>query len=98
MTSMNRTPERGSHHADTSFIEGTPSGRIMTSEALRIQTANETLQQEYPNYGKDGKVLTLAISRGDTAIKLLLLVQKGVRLLFSKLMEGQSMKRYQKQI
>ena len=64
MTSMSRPPERGPHHADTSFIEGTPSGRIMTSDNMRIETANETLQQEYPNYGKDGKVLTLAISKG----------------------------------
>ena len=77
MTTMNRTSERGSHHADTSFIEGTPSGRIMTSETLRIQVANETLQQEYPNYGKDGKVLTLAISKGRYRNQVVVVGPKG---------------------
>ena len=77
MTSMSRPPERGPHQAETSFIEGTPSGRIMTSDNMRIQTANELIQQEYPNYGKDGKVLTLRISEGRYRNQVVVVGPKG---------------------
>ena len=61
---MNRPPERGSHTAETSFIEGNASGsRVHTQDSVKIQLANETLTQKYPNYGKDGNVLTLKVSK-----------------------------------
>ena len=52
---MNRPPpEHGSHTAETSFIEGTPSGRVLDSNSLKIRLANQTLKHEYPQYGKNG--------------------------------------------
>lgn len=60
---MNRPPERGPHTAETSFIEGVPSGRVSNTDSLRIRTANETLKQSYPDYGENGKFLTLEVSQ-----------------------------------
>ena len=57
-------PKRGPKTAETSFIEEQPSGKVMTADCLRIQTANETLKMDYPQYGKDGKLLTLEVARG----------------------------------
>ena len=85
MNTMNKPPERGPHTANTSFIEGTPSGRIMASEELRIRTGNELLQQEYPDYGKDGDFLILKIPKaGERNAGKLVVVgpQKGETLLF----------------
>ena len=76
MSTMNRPPpERGSHTAGKSFIEGTPSERVWSSDTLKIKTANEILQQDYPYYGKDGKFLTLKVKEG----LFMLLVQERVR-------------------
>ena len=46
-------PKRGPKTAETSFIEGTSSGQVMTAGSLKIQTAHEMIQNEYPQYGKD---------------------------------------------
>ena len=59
-TTMNRPPERGGGKAETSFIEGnTQRMRISTSGSIKLQVTNEKLAQMHPNYGKDGKFLTL---------------------------------------
>ena len=57
-------PTHGPDTAETFFIEGTPSGRVWSSDTLKIIVANETLKQEYPNYGKNGKFLTLVVKKG----------------------------------
>ena len=37
------------------------SGRFLRGQALKL--ANTTLEQKYPDYGKDGKLLTLQLSK-----------------------------------
>ena len=73
-------PKRGPKTAETSFIEGEPSGQVMTADSLRIQTANETLKMDYPQYGKDGKLLTLEVARG----KVIAVGKRGGRYPFFK--------------
>ena len=46
MTTRNRPPKRGPHSAETPFIEGG-----VDSDTLKIRVANETIIQEYPQYG-----------------------------------------------
>ena len=60
-TTMNLPPERGSDNAETYFIKGNTGSR--TIDSLKIQVAKKTLSQKYPNYGKDGKILTLEVSK-----------------------------------
>ena len=63
-TRTNLPTERGTGTAETSFIEGRPSGsRVWNSDSLKIELANQTLTQKYPEYGKDGKFLTLEVSK-----------------------------------
>ena len=54
-------PKRGPKTDETSFIEGEPSGRVWTSENSKIYLANLDLQQQYPQYGKNGKFLDLLV-------------------------------------
>jgi len=66
---MNRPPERGLDTAETSFIEGNASGsRVYTQDSVKIQLADETLAQKFPNYGKDGKLLTLEVSNNGKVV------------------------------
>ena len=53
--------EHGSHTAKTSFIEGRPLGKPWTSENSKISLANLDLEQQYPEYGKNGKFLDLFV-------------------------------------
>ena len=46
MTAMNRPPERGPHTAETSFIKGPSSGRVWSSDTLKIKLANELANKE----------------------------------------------------
>ena len=44
--------------AETSFIERMPEGRVRDVASLKIELANQRIQEQHPNYGKDGKFLT----------------------------------------
>ena len=61
MTTMNREKEKGPGIAETSFIEGNIP-RI-NPDNVKIKIANLTLEQKYPEYGKDGKRLILQVSK-----------------------------------
>ena len=61
MTTMNREKEKGSGIAETSFIEGNIPR--MNPDNVKIKIANLTLEQKYPEYGKDGKRLILEVSK-----------------------------------
>ena len=54
-------PKRGPKTDSTSFIEGKTSGRIWRTENSLIFLANEDLQQQYPQYGKNGKFRDLFV-------------------------------------
>ena len=62
-TTMNRPPKRGPRTAETSFIEGG-----VDSDTLKVRLANKTIIQEYPQYGKEGKFLTLKVSKGEVFV------------------------------
>ena len=90
-----KIPNRGEGTAETSFIEGETSGRVMTADSLRIRTAHEIVQHDYPRYGKDGKLLTLEVKEG----KVLFVGPRGGRYpLSSKLMGKQLTQSYQKKL
>ena len=61
MTTMNREKEKGSGIAETSFIEGNVPR--MNPDYAKITLANLTLEEKYPEYGKDGKRLILEVSK-----------------------------------
>ena len=61
MTTMNREKEKGSGIAETSFTEGNIPR--MNPDNVKIKIANLTLEQKYPEYGKDGKRLILEVSK-----------------------------------
>ena len=61
MTTMNREKEKGSGIAETSFIEGNIPR--MNPDNVKIKIANLTLEEKYPEYGKDGKRLILEVSK-----------------------------------
>ena len=52
-------PPKGT--AETSFIEGRPLGKTWTFENSQIENANLDLEQQYPEYGKNGKFLNLFV-------------------------------------
>lgn len=54
-TRTNLPPARGPGTAETSFIEGLPTGRVLNPDSLKIELAKQTLTRKYPGYGKDGK-------------------------------------------
>lgn len=59
----NKHPERGPHKVETSFIVLSRSGmRVFKSSSIKIEVANRTLMEKYPEYGKDGKFLVLEVS------------------------------------
>ena len=60
-TTTNLPRERGPHTSETSFIEGTPLGRVLSPNSLKIRLAHMAIEQEYPEYGKNGKLLTLIV-------------------------------------
>ena len=61
-------PSTSNGTAETSFIEGMPEGRVQDPASLKIALANERLEQQYPNYGKDGKLLTLKVVAGKVGV------------------------------
>ena len=36
----------------------------MNADSLKIELAHQTIENEYPQYGKDGKLLTLKVEDG----------------------------------
>ena len=75
-TTMNRPPERDSDTVENSFIEGDTGSRT-TFDPLKIQVANETLSKKYPNYGKDGTILTLELSKTKYPGKVVVIGPRG---------------------
>ena len=47
--------------AESSFIEGETSGRVITANSMNIDLAHQKIEQEYPQYGKAGNLLTLEV-------------------------------------
>ena len=77
MPTRNRPSKRGPLTAETSFIEGAPSGQVWTSDNSRILLANKRIKEEYPQYGerglftlkvKDGKVFKVSPKGGETPL------------------------------
>ena len=54
--------------AETSFIEGMPSGRVKNMDSLKMELAHQTIQEQYPQYGKDGNLLTLEVVDGKVVV------------------------------
>ena len=73
-TTMNR--QCSSDTVENSFIEG-DTGNRTTFDSLKIQVANETLSQKYPNYGKDGNLLTLKVSKTKYPEKIVVIGPRG---------------------
>ena len=61
-------PSTSKGTADTSFIEGMPEGHVQDPASLKIQAANQMLEQQYPNYGKDGNLLILKVVNGKVGV------------------------------
>ena len=61
-------PSTSKGTAETSYIEGMPEGRVKDPASLKIELANHTLQEKYPNYGKEGKFLTLKVVNGEVLV------------------------------
>ena len=72
MTTMNREKEKGPASAETSFIEGNISRRNQ-----KITLANLTLEQKYPEYGKNNKSLILEVSKGKYPGKVVVIGPRG---------------------
>ena len=75
MTTMNREKEKGPGIAETSFIEGNIPR--MNPDNVKIKIANLTLEQKYPEYGKDGKRLILEVSKGKYPGKVVVIGPRG---------------------
>ena len=54
--------------AETTFIEGMPKGRVRDAASLKSELANQRIEEKYPNYGKDGKLLTLKVVAGQVLV------------------------------
>ena len=71
-TTMNRPPERGSHTAETSFIEG----RGNLTRELQLQEAQKTIKYYYPDYDESldftinarGKIVAKGSRGGDIEV------------------------------
>ena len=50
--------------AETSFIEGMPEGRVRDADSLKIKLVHQRIQEQYPEYGKEGRVFTLQVVDG----------------------------------
>ena len=75
MTTMNREKEKGPGIAETSFTEGNIPR--MNPDNVKIKIANLTLEQKYPEYGKDGKRLILEVSKGKYPGKVVVIGPRG---------------------
>ena len=61
-------PSTSKGTAETSFIEGMPEGRVQDPDSLKIKLGHQMLEQQYPNYGKDGKLFTLKVVAGKVGV------------------------------
>ena len=82
MTTMSRGKEKGPVIAETSFIEGNIPR--MNPDNVKIKIAYLTLEQKYPEYGKDGKRLILAVSKKKYPGKVVVIGPRGGEILLFK--------------
>ena len=75
MTTMNRGKEKGPGIAETSFTEGNIPR--MNPDNVKIKIENLTLEEKYPEYGKDGKRLILVVSEGKYPGKVVVIGPRG---------------------
>ena len=61
-------PSTSKGTAETSFIEGKPSGRVRTTDSMKMELAHQMIAKEYLEYGKDGKLLTLEVQNGKVVV------------------------------
>ena len=55
--------------SETTFIEGMPKGRVKNMALVKIEIANQRIQEKYPNYGKEeGNLLTLEVDDGKVVV------------------------------
>ena len=54
-------PSTSKGTAETSFIEGMPEGQVKNADSLKTELVHQRIQEQYPEYGKDGKVFTLEV-------------------------------------
>ena len=47
-TEKKEIPSTSKGTTETSFIEGEPSGRVRTTDSMKIELAHQTIEQEYP--------------------------------------------------
>ena len=77
MTKMSKQqsglPSTSKGTAETSFTEGMPQGRVKNVDSMKMELAHQRIQEQYPNYGKHGNLLTLEVVDG----KLVSLGPKG---------------------
>ena len=57
-------PSTSKGTAETFFIEGMPKGRVKNMDSLKMELVHQRIQEKYPEYGKEGKVLTLQVVDG----------------------------------
>ena len=61
-------PSTSKDTAETSFIERNPLGRVRTADSMKMELAHQTISNEYPEYGKDGKLFTLEVQDGKVVV------------------------------
>ena len=57
-------PSTSKGTAETSFIEGMPEGRVRDPDSLKMELTHQRIQEQYPEYGKEGRVFTLKVVDG----------------------------------
>ena len=57
-------PSTSKGTAETSFIEGQPKRRVKNLDSLKIELTHQRIQEQYPEYGKEGRVFTLKVEDG----------------------------------
>ena len=64
----NGLPSTSKRTAETPFIEGMPEGHVKDPDSLKRELTHQRIQEQYPNYGKDGKLLTLKVVDGKVLV------------------------------
>ena len=57
-------PSTSKGTAETSFIERMPEGRVRDADSLKVELVHQRIQEQYPEYGKDGRVFNLKVVDG----------------------------------
>ena len=61
-------PSTSKGTAETSFIERMPEERVKDMDSLKIELANQGIERQYPNYGKEGNLLILKVVAGKVVV------------------------------